>query len=258
MTKPFLLLTGDDSVRAEGLILIKRIVEKFADFQIIATKEQHSACGAKLSLKGGEWGKEVVDGVEVIWLDGTPADSVFFAFDYLEKSPDLVISGLNFGENVSNGMCSSGTIGAAIAAAESRQTPCIAFSMVCSSKHWLKDHDGSFDSSLLEYPGEIIEKIIKRALELGIPERIFWNVNFPSQKTSKIEIVRTAEDGYWPNYQDIDDKSFKYRPVVERKGWARGTDSGELVKNSITVTPCKVEFTHRKELQRLKNIKFLS
>ena len=80
--KPFILITGDDSVRAEGSILVKRVVEKFADYRIIATKEQQSAVGAKINLKnGGEWGTEQVDGVEAIWVDGTPGDSVYFAFD---------------------------------------------------------------------------------------------------------------------------------------------------------------------------------
>ena len=163
--KPFILITGDDSVRAEGSILVKRVVEKFADYRIIATKEQQSAVGAKINLKnGGNWGTEQVDGVEAIWVDGTPGDSVYFAFDYLKKigkKPDLVISGMNLGPNFSDGsLLISGTVCAASIAALSRHTPAIAFSFYDSGKNWLKDHDGEFDEKMLEYPGEVMKKFI--------------------------------------------------------------------------------------------------
>ena len=70
MQKPFILITGDDSVRGEGIILVKRIVEKFADYQLIATKDQQSAVSGKLNFRGGIWGKEDVDGHEAVWVDG--------------------------------------------------------------------------------------------------------------------------------------------------------------------------------------------
>ena len=116
MSRPFVLVTGDDSVRAEGIILVKRIIEKFADFKIIATKEQQSAVGGKMNFRGGSWGKEIVDGVETIWVDGSPVDSVKFAFSYLDRKPDMVISGMNTGENVDNSTMASGTFNAALQA----------------------------------------------------------------------------------------------------------------------------------------------
>lgn len=253
--KPFILLTGDDSVRAEGLILVKRVVEKFADFQIIATLNQSSGAGAGITLNGGDWGKENVDGHEAIWVGGKPSDAVFFAFDYLDQKPDLVISGINYGANLQNDSYISGTIGATLCAAQSHKIPSIAFSWDMHSKNWQKDHDGGFDNSLLIYPGNLCERIIKNALEYKIPERNFWMVNFPENPTSTIKLVRTNEAGFYPNGQIIQKGKYIYENKIVRTGWEDGTDAGELSKGFATITPCKIEFTNSQELEKIKDLR---
>lgn len=251
MSKPLIVLTGDDSIRAEGLILVKRVVEKFADIKIIGTKEQQSGAGAKINLQGGEWGTEIVDGVEAIWVDGSPADSVLFACEYLERRPDLIISGMNRGENITDGMLVSGTIGAAIIAAQARRIPSIAFSIVHSHRNLLPTHDGSFDNTLEEYPGRLIEQIVKKALEYKMPYRTFWNVNFPEKPTKNIKVVTIEEHGYYPNNVEIGDNKFGYIDKIIEEGWKNGTDAGELVKGFVTITPCKISLDDSSEMDEL-------
>ena len=257
--KPFILITGDDSVRAEGSILVKRVVEKFADYRIIATKEQQSAVGAKINLKnGGNWGTEQVDGVEAIWVDGTPGDSVYFAFDYLKKigkKPDLVISGMNLGPNFSDGsLLISGTVCAASIAALSRHTPAIAFSFYDSGKNWLKDHDGGFDEKMLKYPGEVMKKFIKYALEKGMPKGTFWNINFPAEPTNKIKLVSTYDGAHFPNRVKIEGDKYSYIPEFGSMDVAENTDVKELANGFITFTPCRTQFTDQAEFDRLKKL----
>jgi 5'-nucleotidase len=253
--KPFVLITGDDSVRAEGLILVKRVVEKFAEFQVVATLNQSSGAGGGITLKGGDWGREIVDGHEAIWVDGKPADAVFFAFDYLKRKPDLVISGINYGANLQNDSYISGTIGAALTAAQSYKIPTIAFSWDISSHNWQKDHDGSFDEKLLEYPGRLCEKIVRIAMKYKMPERNFWMVNFPEKPTDSIKIVKTNESGFFPNTQSIGESSYIYKGVIKRDGWEDGTDAGELCKGFATIAACKIEFTNSGELEKMKKLK---
>lgn len=255
MTKKFILLTGDDSVRAEGLILIKRIVEKFADYQIVATKEQMSGVGAALTFKGNEYGKEIVDGHEALWVKGYPSDAVYFSFRYLDRKPDLVISGMNSGENIEDAtMVRSGTIAAAITASMARGVPAIAFSRRMTSDDWLKDHDGSFNEELLRYPGEMIEKVIHKALEYNFPKGEFWNVNFPVKETKTLKVVPTNLGGTYPNEQDFDDKKYWYNFEVVYEGWPEGTDAGEIERGNATITPCRLRVTNYDELDNLKKV----
>lgn len=255
MKKPFILITGDDSVRAEGIILIKKIVEKFADYKIIATKDQQSGVGAKISLtEGGNYGKEIVDGTETIWVDGTPGDAVYFAFDFLKKKPDLVISGMNMGPNFSDGnMFISGTVSAAAIASNSRQTPTIAFSFNISADKWFAKHNGEFNSRLLDYPGKIIEKFIKLALKEKMPAGVFWNVNLPSEPTDIVKLVQTFKGSQFPNRMEIKKNRYSYKPEFGEVKAPANTDVRELINGYITFAPCRAQFTDQDEYKKFSS-----
>jgi len=254
--RPFILITGDDSVRAEGSILVKRVVEGFADFKIVATKEQQSAVGAMMNLRdGGEWGTESVDGAETIWVDGTPVDAAYFAFDYFERKPDLVISGMNLGPNFSNGsMLISGTVAASVIAAHSRNTPSIAFSIFAKPERWLAAHNGEFNEDFLKYPGQQMRRILDKFFEAKMPKDTFWNVNFPEKETDKIKIVRVSDEAHFPNRMKIGKNKYGYIPAFGDHKVAKDTDVRELYEGFITLSPCKLEFTNFDELRAIEKL----
>lgn len=253
MGRPFLLLTGDDSVRSLGLILVKRMVQDFAEFEIVATKHQQSATGSKLTFPGSIWGTEVVDGKKAYWVDGTPSDAAYFAFSYFDRKPDLVISGVNMGPNVTTDIHRSGTVAAAMTAVQSRFTQAVAFSMVTPPELWQFNHDGSFDEKLLEYPGKAVRKIIDQALQFTFAEQTFWNVNFPEQVTEKIAITNASQQRLWLNNMTVKGQHFKYIPD-QAKEREDGSDVAALDQNQISITPCKVEFTDFNQLDKLKQL----
>lgn len=252
-TRPFFLLTGDDSIRAEGIILVKRLIQDWADFQIIATKEQMSGTGSKATFPGGKYGTEEVDGHTAIWLDGTPADCAYFASQYITRPIDLVISGLNQGQNVTNEMHRSGTVGAAVTASQCRNLKSLALSMVTSDDRLFMQHDGKFNEALLQYPGETVLKLIKLALTTEFPPQTFWNINFPAQPTSKIEVVPATNSQYWVNDMVIHEGSFAYL-YTNGENLTPGEDAYELQQGVITITPCKVEYTDSSQLNRVKEL----
>lgn len=256
MTRPFILITGDDSVRAEGTILVKRIVEKFADFKIIATKNQQSAVSGKMNFRGGTWGTEIVDGVEAIWVDGSPVDSVKFAFSYLERSPDIVISGMNTGENVDNSTMASGTFAAALHSTFCHHTPSLALSkeVDINDTSWLEDHHGGFREELLDYPGEILEKVIQKFLEESKAWKGLWNVNFPLEKTDKIKFTANYSDNYFPNRVKVDVNTFSYINASDTSNIKPDSDVRALLDNFVSITPIKWDLTDMKELQRLNGL----
>lgn len=259
MSRPFILLTGDDSYKAEGTILVKRIVEKFADCKIVATKTQQSAVGSKINWQNNLWGTDTVDGSEAIWVDGSPSDAVLFAFSYLKQKPDLVVSGMNLGINIDDSLHRSGTLAAAITAAQIRHTPAVAFSMEAKDHSWRKEHSGELREELLTYPGKLIEKILRAAINYDFPEFNFWNVNFPANPTDKLVVTQTADPGFWPLHPHINGESFSYYdendPSVVEDG---DNDISLILKGKATLTPCKVEYTNYSEMEKLKRVNIFS
>ena len=249
--RPFFLLTGDDSVRAEGIILVKRLIQDWADFQIVATKEQMSGAGTRANFPGGHYGMEEVDGHQALWVDGTPADAAYFASQYLERPIDLVISGMNLGQNVTNEMHRSGTVGAALTAAQCRQLKALAVSMEVDGEKMFMHHTGTLDERLLEYPGKKLLQLIKAALDYSFPPRTFWNINFPAKPTETIKVVPAADDQYWINDMSIKEGVYAYNDTAEVQ-LTPGKDVYELtIAGNITVTPCRVEFTDYQQLDKL-------
>ena len=255
-TRPFFLITGDDSVHAPGIILLKRIVEPFADCAIVATKEQQSAKGSGLTFPGSSWGAEIVDGCEAIWIDGTPSDAVYFAFDYLKQKPDFVLSGVNLGVNIGDAMHRSGTVSAVVTAAQSRNTPGIAFSLVSAATSWYQDHgkDTVFNEQLLSYPGKLIRTIIEKALTYDFPANSFWNVNFPAEPTSELHVVPTGPGNHWNNNQTIAEDRFTYIYDHQTPETLINCDIKLIHQGKATITPCRVSFTLESELVPLKQV----
>lgn len=249
--RPFFLLTGDDSVRAEGIILVKRLVQDWADYQIVATNRQMTGAGSGMSMLGGTYGTEMVDGHEAIWVSGTPSDAVYFASQHLQRPIDMVISGMNMGQNITNEMHRSGTVGAAVTAAQCRHLKAIAISSEVSPDKFFMQHDGTLNENLLKYPGEVLNKLIHKAHESTFPEQTFWNINVPSNPTEKIVVVPSSNGDYWINDMTITRDSYEY---LETLGEDRtpGDDTYELLRGNITVTPCKVEYTDATQLETLK------
>lgn len=252
--KKNILLTGDDSVRAEGLILVKRIVEKFADFEIVGTKDQMSAKGCAFNLSGGKWGTEQVDNLQVHWVEGYPSDAVYFALEKFSEKPfDLVVSGVNYGLNLDNAtMIRSGTVAAAITASVSRGIPAIAFSMEVESEKWLMNHTSEFDRELMKYPGNFVEKIINHALNYNFDEGEFWNINIPTT-AKNIRVAKTSKVPIYPNNQLIEDNTYNYA-LNENHDQDPDTDAALLRAGYVTVTSCKLNFTNHDKLDDLKAI----
>lgn len=254
--KPFIIITGDDSVRAPGIILLKKIVEKICDYQVVATRDQQSAVGAALKLGGGDWGHENIDGHEAIWVDGYPSDAVYFAFErFKERKIDLVLSGVNHGENIQTAtMPRSGTLSAALTATMSRSTPSVAFSMRVLDKSWRKDHDGSFDDDLLKYPGDMVEKVIRKALEYKFSENEFWNVNFPANQTEILKVVEISDHGCYPNHQIIEGNKFKYTFDAFYDGYPSNTDAGAIQEGFATISSCRLNYLNKDKNTLLNNL----
>lgn len=126
-----ILITNDDGFEAEGIeVLYETLTASGHHVTLVAPKEQQSGTGTVLDVDAIFQPTEVVNFEENKWfVDGAPRTTTWAALDFiLDEKPDLVISGINEGENIgTGGAVSSGTVSAAVTALL-REVPAIAVS----------------------------------------------------------------------------------------------------------------------------------
>lgn len=129
-TEPLdILVTNDDSYAAAGIdAVVQALVDTGATVTVVAPLEQQSGQGGTFTEGAVETQEEATtSGYPALAVDGFPADTVRVAIDELEQTPDLVVSGINEGQNTGGAVDFSGTIGAARAAV-ARGIPALALS----------------------------------------------------------------------------------------------------------------------------------
>lgn len=140
MPKPNILLTNDDGILSPGLWAAAAALSHLGFVTVAAPKEQASGTGRSLpSTSSGRIHEEIVTVGGQPWkvyaIDGTPAQAVEHGIlEIMPQRPDLVVSGINYGENVANGITISGTVGAAMEAA-SLGIPALAMSLQMEPEH---------------------------------------------------------------------------------------------------------------------------
>ncbi|MCU0611096.1 MAG: 5'/3'-nucleotidase SurE, partial [Candidatus Eisenbacteria bacterium] len=110
------LLTNDDGVGAEGIGVLRERLRCHAEVVVCAPEQNCSATGHKLTIDRPIRFSEVAPGVHAV--DGTPVDCIVIALHcILDRSPDVVLSGINHGPNLGQDVFYSGTVAAALEAA---------------------------------------------------------------------------------------------------------------------------------------------
>jgi 5'-nucleotidase len=132
--RPLILITNDDGIASPGLWASVQAFSDLGDLLVVAPRLQQSGTGRSMPVTSeGRIYEETreIDGrsIQVYAVDGTPAQAVQHGvIELADRLPDLVVSGINYGENTGNGVTISGTVGAALEAA-SLSIPALAVSM---------------------------------------------------------------------------------------------------------------------------------
>ncbi|MBA3722142.1 MAG: 5'/3'-nucleotidase SurE [Parachlamydiaceae bacterium] len=190
MRKPRILITNDDGVFAPGIRHLWNAVNEMADVTVVAPAFEQSATSlsitvrSPLSIAKADW----YSPKGPVWsVSGTPSDCVKLALTViLPEQPDLIISGVNRGNNAGRNVLYSGTV-AAVIEGIMHNIPGIAFSL-----------DGEEHSN---YDGteKHIQQIIRYILQHPLPSGTFLNVNFPQHSVDGIKGIRMARQGkeFW-------------------------------------------------------------
>ena len=180
-----ILITNDDGYNSKGIKVLADIMKKYGNVTVIAPKHHQSGMSMAVSLGFKQIAhKNLGEGWH--YIDATPASCVKFGLNtmFLEKHPDVVVSGINHGSNAATASCYSGTLGAAEEAALNG-IPAIGVSL--DTLH----PDADF-SGVEKYFGDIFVDLIK-----NWPDRhgVYYNVNFPDIPTEQLKGVRAGSQG---------------------------------------------------------------
>lgn len=194
-----ILITNDDGVNSSGIMAAKKAVEDLGDIDVVAPATQQSGIGHALTLFEPirVTATNLPDGSEAFSVSGTPTDAVIIGiYELTDEKPELVISGINIGENLGRSeLTTSGTIGAAMEAAV-HDIPAISVSLQVTRGD-IKFHDGHVDVDF-DHASKILKRVSAKIIEKGLPEGVdFVNLNIPSHpSTDDVKLSRLGERMY--------------------------------------------------------------
>jgi len=141
-SKRSILLTNDDGIGSPGLWAAAEALSALGFVTVVAPREQQSGSGRSMPLgSDGAIGEQTVEVGGKSWtvysVGGSPAQAVQHAiFEIMPHPPQLVVAGINYGENVTTSVTISGTVGAALEAA-AEGIPALAVSQETESRYHL-------------------------------------------------------------------------------------------------------------------------
>lgn len=253
--KPLILVTNDDGITAPGIRTLIRIMNDIGEVVVVAPDSPQSGMGHAITVDSTiQVRREHIDGGPQVEYStsGTPADCVKLAKqEYLDRTPDLCVSGINHGSNSSINVIYSGTMSAAIEAGI-EGIPAIGFSLL--------DYNWDADFSHLD---SFIRSITLNVLEHGLPEGVVLNVNFPKiqdEPLKGIKICRQAR-AVWKEQFDK-----RQNPQGKDYYWLTGrftdldggsdTDEWALKQNYASVVPVQFDLTAHQIIDQLQSWDF--
>ena len=239
--RPLILISNDDGYHAKGINSLVDMLRDMADIFVCAPESARSgfatAFSATVPLRLKLRRKE--DGMEMWSCNGTPVDCIKLALDqfFTDRRPDLIVSGINHGDNASVNVHYSGTMGVALEGCM-KYIPSIGFSL-CDF-----NADANFEP-MHPYVRAIVAKVLKE----GLPKGVCLNVNVPkTEKPKGVRVCRMAM-GTWfnecakmrhPHGYDYFWMTGEYRNDEPE---ADDTDNWAITHGYVAVTPTRIDIT---------------
>ena len=246
------LCTNDDGIHAAGLKVVEEIARALSDdVWIVAPELDQSGVSHSLSLNDPLRMRAVDE--RRFAIKGTPTDCVIMGVRHIleGKAPDLILSGVNRGQNAAEDVTYSGTIAGALEGAI-LGVPAFALSQGYSAGNRQNPH---WETAAAHGPG-----IIRKVLAEGMPRDVLININFPDclpDDVKGIEITSQGKrDQEWLRIDPRHDgRGNPYFWIAFSRGprppSPNGTDLQALREHRISVTPLRLDLTDERFKSRL-------
>ncbi len=241
-----ILISNDDGYLAPGIEALANALAPIADITVVAPESNRSGSSNSLTLDRPLRVYRSPGGVYSV--NGTPSDCVHIALTgLLTERPDLIVSGINQGQNMGDDTLYSGTVAAATEGFLFG-IPAIAFSQ--SEHGWAN----------LDAAARVAREVVERRLD-ALGTLFLLNVNIPSipyeailgWKATRLgrrhhsePVIRSAD----PHGNEV----FWIGPPGRAKDDALGTDFRAVSEGFVSITPLQIDITHNAQLAQLRSV----
>ena len=242
----YILVTNDDGMQSPGLLALRQALDTVAETVVVAPERNWSAASAARTLFDPLRidAMAMADGREAFVCSGTPGDCVALALlGFLERRPDLIVSGINIGPNLGNDVSYSGTVAAA------REGTLMGVPSIAVSLNARRDAD--FGPA-----AQIATRIAVAALEHRLTAEVVLNVNVPATPIQGIAVTRLGSRIY------RDTLIVRHDPRGRPYYWlssnepevdlAEGTDTAAVANGYVSLTPVHFDLTNERWLHALR------
>ena len=238
-----ILLTNDDGIEAEGFAALERIARALSDDVWVCAPESEQSAQSRALTLSRPLRVRTLDPRRFA-VDGTPTDCVMLAVtELMDRKPDLLLSGVNRGQNMAEDVTFSGTVAGALAGMMAG-VPSIALSQALRLFH---DSRKAFYETAEAFAPDIV----RRCLAHGWPENVILNVNFPDVEPELVQGVETTRQGRRDMFDiaperrtDLRGRDYFWMGFKGRKPtMVEGADLNAVFHGRISVTPLHVDLT---------------
>ncbi|WP_204114774.1 5'/3'-nucleotidase SurE [Shimia biformata] len=257
-----ILITNDDGINAPGLKVLDAIANDLAgpggEVWTVAPAFEQSGVAHCISYTHPTMIAQM--GERRFAAEGSPADCVLAGIHDVMKDnpPDLILSGVNRGNNSAENALYSGTLGGALEGAL-QGIPSMALSQYLGPENW--QIDDPFEAAAV-HGAALVRRILDAAPEENGDYRLFYNINFPPVPADAVKGTRVAPQGCRQG------TNFSVEPHDSPSGrrflWARGGDQRAMaaagsdaavnLDGYISVTPMRADLTAHDAMSALKAI----
>lgn len=248
--KPFILISNDDGYHSVGIRSLVDMVKDMADVLVCAPESGRSGFSCAFSAAPPIYLKRRhnMGDTEVWSCTGTPVDCVKLALSELchGRRPDLILAGINHGDNSTVNTHYSGTMGVAMEGCM-KYIPSVAFSNC--------NFDTNADQSNLT---PYVRRIVRMVLDEGLPKGVCLNVNFPNQPEFKGVRVCRMTFGRWVNevVKEHHPRDYDYYWLVGQyandEPDAEDTDQWAINHGYVAITPTTMDVTAKEYMEELR------
>ncbi len=240
-----ILISNDDGYHAPGIEALYAALKDLGDVVVVAPDQNRSGASNSLTLGHPLSVRQSANGFYSV--TGTPTDCVHLAATGLfDVKPDIVVSGINNGQNMGDDTLYSGTVAAAMEG-YMLGVPSIAFSQV--ERGWTHIEDAA----------QVARTIVQRVLALNLRHAMLWNVNIPNRPLSELagfEVTRLGRRHWAQDLHQVQnprgETMYWIGAAGEVKDGEQGTDFHATARGAVSLTPLQVDMTGFDEMGQVR------